>query len=361
MRTTSPGLRWPIGNGWAAALWWAAGLAILAATLAFLALTLGAHALLRARERRRKALAARWGPLFVASLDGTPAFPPLAPRDVPPVLALWNYYHDSMRGEAKEALNRAARAAGLDKAALRLLAGNRTAERLLAVVTLGHLRERAAWEALEHLAYSRHTALSLAAARSLVRIDPAAAMLPVIPFVASRRDWPVDRVAAVLKETDPAAFTLSLSAAAAMAPPDQACRLLKLVLAAGNASALPAVRGILAEKDDPEVAAACLQILGRFAEPADRLLVRGFLAHPQWFVRLRAIQALSRLATPEDEKDLVAALSDREWWVRYRAAQALADLPDMPPRRLAAVRDRLADPFARDIVAQVLSEMKEPA
>jgi hypothetical protein len=60
----------------------------------------------------------------------------------------------------------------------------------------------------------------------------------------------------------------------------------------------------------------------------------------------------------DDEKRLVPLLSDREWWVRYRAAQALSRLPHMDEPKLKTIQAVQSNPFARDMLAQVMAEVQ---
>jgi HEAT repeat protein len=55
---------------------------------------------------------------------------------------------------------------------------------------------------------------------------------------------------------------------------------------------------------------------------------------------------------------LIPLLSDKEWWVRYRAAQALSRLPSMRSPRLKSIQAKQRDPFARDMLAQVIAEIE---
>jgi HEAT repeat protein len=61
---------------------------------------------------------------------------------------------------------------------------------------------------------------------------------------------------------------------------------------------------------------------------------------------------------PEDEARLIPLLSDKEWWVRYRAAQALSQLPSMREPRLRVIQAEQPDPFARDMLTQVMAEIQ---
>jgi uncharacterized protein (DUF2336 family) len=106
---------------------------------------------------------------------------------------------------------------------------------------------------------------------------------------------------------------------------------------------------------DPEVLAACLRLL-KSAE--DLLVVRECLSHEDFRVRVQAAAALGRIGEASDEELLVPLLSDTEWWVRYRAAQALSRLPYLPEPKLKTIQAAQPDPFARDILAQVMAEVQ---
>ena len=106
---------------------------------------------------------------------------------------------------------------------------------------------------------------------------------------------------------------------------------------------------------DPEVLAACLRLL-RSAE--DLPLVRECLSHQDLRVRVQAAVALGRLGQEDDAERLVPLLSDRQWWVRYRAAQALSRLPHMDEPKLKTIQAAQSNPFARDILAQVIAEVQ---
>jgi hypothetical protein len=50
-------------------------------------------------------------------------------------------------------------------------------------------------------------------------------------------------------------------------------------------------------------------------------------------------------------------MCDKVWWVRYRAGQALLALKGMTNDRLAAIREQLTDPYARDMLEHVRAEV----
>jgi HEAT repeat protein len=132
-------------------------------------------------------------------------------------------------------------------------------------------------------------------------------------------------------------------------------RLVRYLELAYNVAALPAARAIAELSQDPEVLAACLRLLN---SGDDLPVVRECLSHEDSRVRVQAAAALGRLGEDNDEERLVPMLSDREWWVRYRAAQALSRLPHMREPKLKTIQAAQSNPFARDILAQVMAEVQ---
>lgn len=332
------------------------GVAVIALTL----LLLGQILLLRLRliltERRRRAQIALWRPLLAEVVGGgEPPLPTLDPRNTLSFLSLWNHLHDTLRGEARDRLNRAARAAGVMEALFTLIRRGGRRERLIAAISFGRLRERSTWGVLAEWLEDPGPALSIAAARALVEIDATAALPLVMRQVVNRNDWPAARVASVLREAEPAVVAPLLSDAVAKAEPAMLPGLLRYMQAACPDEAGMTVGRLLRESTDDHVISTALQVL---ADPGELGTVRVLLHHPRWHVRVQAASALGRLGVAGDELKLADMLSDREWWVRYRAAQALVHLPFLSLGDLEAIKERQIDRYARDILDQVLAEAR---
>jgi HEAT repeat protein len=323
------------------------------------------------RERRRKKFLAVWQPILVnAVYSATSDLPRLARRDLPEFLLLWNHLQESLLDESKDHLNQIGKALSIQDALLRLLRRGNLRERLLAIVTLGQLRERAAWDQLLTIAQRERVLLSGTAARALVMIDPTRAVPELIPLLMTRADWPPSRVANTLQIagadliSDQIANAALKSALAESEPTatgkgkpatNNLARLVGYLEFAHNVAALPAARAIVALSHDPEVLAACLRLLN---SAEDLPVVREYLSHEDPRVRVQAAVALGRLGEDDDEERLVPLLSDTDWWVRYRAGQALSRLPHMREPKLKTIQAAQSDPFARDILAQVMAEVQ---
>jgi len=323
------------------------------------------------RERRRSRFLAVWQPILVDAIEiPTSDLPRLARRDLPEFLLLWNHLQESLLDESKDHLNQVGKALSIEHITLRLLRRGNLRERLLAIVTLGQLREPAAWGQLLTIAQRENVLLSIAAARALVMIDPTKAVPELIPLLMIRADWPASRVANMLQiagadlisdqiadaalkcavvETEPNAHASGKPAI------NNSARLVGYLELAHNVAALPAARAIAASSPDPEVLAACLRLLN---SAEDLPVVRECLSHEDSRVRVQAAVTLGRLGEDDDEERLVPLLSDRDWWVRYRAAQALSLLPHMREPKLKTIQAAQSDPFARDMLAQVMAEVQ---
>lgn len=318
---------------------------------------------LRARlvrtQHRRDAFNARWRPVLArAALDGEGAaedadLPSLPARDRHLFLVEWNVLHDLLRGDAGERLNRLARRLGIDDYAGRLLRGGQVADRLLAAVTLGHLRDLGAWDTLLEMLDNENTLISLVSARALIGIDPVAAIPLVLPVIREREDWSTPRVADLFMEAGADAVSDPLEEAIVTCPPEQVPKLIAVLPEVALPVSDRIVSRLLREPTDDRIKSICLRIL---RNPRDLPEVRALTAHPRWHVRMNAAVVLGRLGLPQDRDKLVRLLSDPEWWVRYRAAQALEAMPFLGRAELRQIRDSVADQFARDILDHVLAE-----
>lgn len=337
-----------------------AGLAAAASVGAMLAavVVLRIQLLLRGSHERR--LTVRWRPVLAQCVDGVPAnIPRIARNDHYFVLRLWNYHHALMRGEAGEHLNALLRHTGLADAALRVLQRGNMQHRLLAIMTLGNLREKHLLHAFRRLADEPSPFISLAAAQALLQTDPVASLSWLLIRIGRREDWPLTRVSSMLRElgpdivSSPLAEALQTAAAAADAEV-QVPRIIKLLELAHPAVAAPAVRSAIAlAGDNIAVLASCVRAL---ADPRDRELACSYVRHPAWQVRVTAVIALRRFAAPEDRKLLVDMLSDPHRWVRHSAAETLLALPFVTVSDLRKIQRILPDRYAVDTLREAIAE-----
>jgi hypothetical protein len=305
------------------------------------------------RIRRQRRLERVWLPLLMCGLDKVPnSLPRLRRREVRTLLSLWNRVHDAIKGSVRTPLLDLALRIGLDRAARRMFSRRDTRDRLLAITTLGRLADRVLWGELVQLVSTQDLALSLAAARAMVRIDRQSATTLLLPIVAERDDWPPSTVALMLQEAGADVISEPLVKAVLRTPQEHAHRLIRYLGLAHGEATVPLLNHLIREVESIESITACLRV---FTDANDMGAVQPFLHHPRWEVRVCAVKTLGRLGAPRDELSLIAMLSDPEWWVRYRAAQAVC-LVSGEVDRVKRLRDTHTDPFARDILTHVLAE-----
>lgn len=337
---------------------WITAQVSLAGTALMLLAVLWMHWRRRADEARRRAFVARWRPALAAiALDGESpppgALPPLKRGEFGLFLEEWIAIHEALDRDSCRGLEALSRQLGVGEQAARMLRHLRVPDRLLGTIALGHVGDTSNWDALLAETGSHNLTLSLAAARALVRLDPARAMAALMPVIEKREDWPHTRIWPLLQEAGPDAVTGPLIEAIRRSEPQQQARLVRFLPLADESAADPLIAELLRAGSSDRLVGACLGVV---SSPAELPAIRRLAAHPRWHVRMFAAKALGRLGEPGDEHLLAAMLGDTQWWVRYRAAQALVALPWMRRERAAALRDALQDRFARDAMEQAIAE-----
>ncbi len=335
----------------------------LGALALFVTLALVAQVLaLRRSSARRIGLQARtlarWRPVLLRAAMGDKLLPlPLPKHEREALMLLWNQLQDGLRGHAHQGLNALATQLGLHELALRFAARRSGGLRLLGLRTLGHLGDVGDWPCLENLLADPRSVISLAAARALLRIDARRAAPRVLDEFLRRGDWPVPRLATLLREAGPDHILPALTERLHGMPPFHQVRLLPIARVTEAPGRGSLIEALLASATEPAVLSAALQ---QVHGPASLARVRELCSHADWQVRSYAALALGRQGAAGDRRRLVGMLCDREWWVRYRAAQALLTLPGVDAIVLEALGAALTDRYARDMLVQVMAE-REPA
>lgn len=311
---------------------------------------------LRRNERREKAVIAKWRPLLGAALADAPPehLPALQEKERIPFLRLWLHLHYSVRGEASAGLNAVGYRLGCDRIARELLQHGTRAERLLAVLVIGHLRDVSAWAQLLRMATTLDSATSLQALWALVQADPEKAMREMMPVLLRREDWALSQVASILQDAQETCAGY-LSDALMQLETEHLVRALQLAEAL-RLTIPTALLATLLHNDRADIVTAALRLAQTPVLLDD---VRVHLVHPDWRVRLQAAKALGRIGDRTDIERLRQMLGDRQWWVRYRAAQVLVGMPFMHPGETEALIAGATDRFVADMLRQVLAEREE--
>lgn len=312
---------------------------------------------LRYQDRLQAQVVAVWRPFLtqVAIEEGeTPALPPLPARHIPYLMEEWNALHDAVRGESADKLNDIALRLGLDVIARRMMHTRAVGRRILAIRTLGHLRDPSSWKPLQDQLASANAVVSFYAAAALVQIDAQRAMPGIMLQLAERESWPGEAMARLLVDAGADVAREPIRALMLQLAPSKLPPLLPWLAhvdaVLGSEVAIELMRRY---PDDAHVVAAALVVvldpgvlpeLARFAESADA------------DVRQNLAIAYGQLGGLGESATLARLLCDRVWWVRYRAGQGLLRLKGMDEARLDELRAGLKDPYALDMLRHVIAE-----
>ncbi|MDH0690831.1 HEAT repeat domain-containing protein, partial [Stutzerimonas stutzeri] len=201
---------WPEDRMLQLALYCAFGLGALTLLVLLQVLLLGE--LSRRRAVRRQQFNEQWRPYFaLCSLsDDVPTSHASLPRRHQLWFLLqWNRTQLQLRGAARERMNRALVALGMDRQALLLLRG-RVRSKLIGLTCLRHLADPTHWDAVQPLLLSRNAIVALAAAQTLVAMDPAKAMQLILPAAVERPDWALPRLVSLCQQAGEQAVTTPL-------------------------------------------------------------------------------------------------------------------------------------------------------
>jgi HEAT repeat protein len=335
-----------------AALW--ATIASIAISALMLLYTIELRIQRRWRERRRARVTARWRTVIAAAVAGTDEpLPPLPRGERAEFLRLWNVTRNMIEGAAADRLIELARRLDLigfvrDDARLGAFGA-----RLAAIQALGHLRDAESFATVAAMVDDENMLVSITAAEALAEIDPVRAVDVLIPKIAQRREWPRTHVFRLLQKAGSSVVSEPLFRYIRSAGDDDAAYMLQYVEIAEFDVRDAIVEELLRTREDANLLAAALKAASGYGA-VPRLFA--LAEHPAWYVRMQAAKLMGRAGRAEHIAMLEHLLRDPEWWVRYRAARALTAVAALSRETLASVRTRATDPFAQDILDQVMAE-----
>lgn len=333
------------------AYWVAALTLLLAFSMLAVIILLRVHAQRRARREKRARL--HWAQVLQQVLAG---------KDVPTrslgrgeatgFIEAWNAVHESLADPESRRLVPLGHRVGLVEASRHMLRGSYH-HRAMAIIALGHLRDRNVFDELASFLGDRSPIVSLCAAHALGQVDPSRGMAMFVPMILKREDWASGSVARILAKNEDGSAARELGNVVLRANDATMGKLVRFLADIDSERAASVIRQLLDNPVDDHVTSVCLQLVN---DKRDRERVANLLAASRWHVRMHAVAALGRIGEAADGGRLEPMLADKEWWVRYRAAQAMLALPGMDVAALRQVQQRQRDAYGRDIIDQVLSE-----
>jgi len=340
---------------------WYSSAALLGLTLMLLLLTLLMHKDRQRRISKKQQVTELWTPilfnwLYDADADSAPQqLPPLDAAGFAIVVQLWLQLEQTVRGEASGRLAELAERLGFIPVMHQWLDSYEEEKQLTAIMALGLVQDKSAFNQLMPYVLDNRTLFSLVAARALLTIDPWLG-LPVILSQLQRDDWSVNRLAGLLVRLPNDLVVRTLRECAERATSKELKRLIKLMAILSPFDCQPLVQLALQKYPDEKelIATACASAITPDLLP----LLRQQLHSVHWEVRVQLAKALLRLGDRDDMPLLLELIKDPVWWVRYRAAQSLMQLPGTSQEDQQQWLT-LEDKYARDILRQVMDEASE--
>jgi hypothetical protein len=307
--------------------------------------------------RREVIFNALWRPLLAQSMLGvnTATLPKLRRYERLIMIKAWNRTQETVTGDATACLNDFALNLSLDVLARKMLLRTNRSEQLMAIFTLGNLRDKSSWAELIAVARSKNPVTSLTAVRALVQIDAASAIPELMDSMLNRYDWEIQRIAQMLKLAKPE-FERCLN----MSLIDLHGTGLLRALHLADALHLRLSSSMLMEITRSNDSVAVLVQILKLAQLTPDFLIyaRSYLQHADALVRAQASQTMGLIGEECDIPALAQMLSDEMWSVRYQAALALVQFPALKSGGLEGLIQKISDPKTLQLFHQIQSEKK---
>jgi hypothetical protein len=333
---------------------WKIGIACVFLTAFLFIAVLAMRRYLNKKAQRAAEFRDVWETIMLASLDRVPdQLPIIEEKDHLTLLMLWNYIHELLLDESKQNLRVLANLIDLPIIARKILRRRNVKGRLLAVNALGWLKDKNSWSQLRKMLDHRDTTFSLSVARALININPRKASWLVLPLIAKRNDWSIDRCSDLIKQMGVEEVADKLILQLNRTPQNQLPKMIRFLDLLLPSEANPVIKRLMMKYDDKEIIYSCLLV---YKDVDNLQRVRYFLTHEDWEVRMQAAICLGKYGAEEDIDFLVSTTQDSEWWVRYRSAQALARFPQISLDYLKEIAERHSDTFSHDIIMRIVTE-----
>lgn len=294
----------------------------------------------------------QWFPILAGVIMGeTPKIPKeLNQTDKLILLRLWNYWHQSIAGDASGRLKKFISEIGCNAVALNLIQKGNRAQKLLSSISLGNLNDSSAWEHLKLLVETDDQIVSLHAARAMLQLNSERAINELMPMILGRAKWDMSVLTHILKQSR-AIFENEIIKGWVTFDEVQQIRALKLCVSLDLYLTEEMLRQLLQINHGAPLLNATLKLLERLQNPAYRLQIIQLFDHPSSSVRAQAVRAHSAIADPRDIEILVEMLYDNDSLTRNYAALTLSQSSSLGIQGLRSLKEALEDPRAYQAVA----------
>ena len=335
------------------AAWWIGSISIIVSCGLFLSI-LALRQKFEVEKKKTADFRDIWESIMIESLDEIPnELPGIKRENEIDFLIIWNYLQELLREDTKSNLLIFAKQVDLQTISRKYLTHSNLKHKLLAINTIGWLKDEESWDFLVDLVNHKTTIVSLTTARTLVTINPLKSITVILPLIATRKDWSIEKCAELIKQIGADEISRDLIVEIYRTPLPQLPKMIRFLDLLLPSESNHVVKTLLKTYKDKEIVYACLNV---FKDVEDLKTVRRFLNHKDWEIRMQASICVGKLGSPNDIRRLTRATADTEWWVRYRSAQALSKLPRMNKKRMERIANRNPNCFSHDVILRVVTE-----
>ena len=273
------------------------------------------------------------------------------------LLSVWNYWHQSISGDASGRLKKFITDIGCNEVALNLIQKGNRAQKLLSSISLGNLNDSSAWEHLKLLVGTDDQIISLHAARAMLQLNSERAINELMPMILGRAKWDVSVLTHILKQSR-AVFENEIIKGWGTFDEVQQVRALKLCANLDLSLTEKMFNQLLQIDHGTPLLNATLHLLERLQNPAYRLQIVKLFDHPSASVRAQAVRAHSVIADPRDIEILIEMLHNNDSLTRNYAALTLSQSSALGIKGLRSLKEALEDPRAYQAVAVICMKLE---
>lgn len=328
-----------------------------AITLVLIALIWLFRWLFNAEQLSYSQFSKEWFPILACVIvgDQAPVAKKLNRSEKLILLRLWNYWHQSVSGNANIRLKQFVNDMGCTDVAIHMVQKGNRAQKLLSSISLGNLKVASAWQDLKALVATDDQIVSLHAARAMLQVDAEKAIKELLPMILGRAQWDMSVLTQILQQSR-VQFEFEVIDSWADLSRAQQVRALKLCANLSLPLTHDLVHQLLQADQHTDIVLVTLQLLERLQNPVYRQPLLQLFDHASASVRAQAVKTHGAIADVSDIETLVDMLHDSDAATRYFAAFTLVQPTSLGLQRLTLLKDELEDARAYEAVAAMCTQ-----
>lgn len=316
------------------------------------------------QENRHQKMVEVWTPILELCLHGQwpEAVLKVGSRDLLTFLSLWSGYAESVDSEGLQILRLVAIYAGVEPLLPKAFWKGNVRIRIVIINVFGLLADRNTWSLCKNFLNDSNPLLSLAAARSMLRMDAERALPLVLKAIDSHRSWPVARTSLMLLEAGKELISAPIIEKLQTVEPTRLVDWIPYLEIVSPTEALPTLKQLLETYfNQVQIAQATLKVIGKFPKVDIREELQPYLSHVNPLLRADALTAFKKNLQESDKAFLFRMLEqETEPFVQFKTIEALLRLPGNIRLELEDFQKRSNNPDITRIITRLVIEKGLP-